>query len=150
MATLYCTTVIAIAAFLVLMLGMSLTAGTQGSFSQLAKLWRWLLLVALWSQVLLLPQMFDMTPHGWQWMPALGIFAIVVCGGASLYNKEDNMIHMIAAAVAFVCLVGWVMLVNSRCLMPLVVCAMAGRENPVWRIETGMVASVYTLMTIFS
>lgn len=142
------TTYIAIAAFLVLILGMALTAGTLGSFSKLAKQWRWLLLAALWSQVLLLPQMLDMTPQGWQWMPVLGIFAVAICGGASLFNKEDNLTHMIAAAVAFVCLVGWVMLLNSRCLMPLVVCIMAGRENPIWRIETGMVASVYTLMIL--
>lgn len=146
MASLSITTVIAIAAFLYLLFGMALAVGTQGSFSQLASELRWLLLVALWSQVLLLPQMLDMTPQGWQWMPVLGIFAVAVCGGASLFNKEDNLTHMIAAAVAFVCLVGWVMLINQRCLMPLIVCAVAGRENPIWRIETGMVASVYTVM----
>lgn len=148
MAALSITTVIAIAVFLVLLFSMAMTAGTQGSISKLAKHWRWLLLVALWSQVSLLPQMLDMTPQGWQWMPVLGIFAIAICGGASLFNKEDNLVHMIAAAVAFVCLVGWVMLINSRCLMPLVVCTLAGRENPIWRVETGMVASVYTLMIL--
>lgn len=148
MAAFSITTVIAIAVFLVLLFSMAMTAGTQGSISKLAGRWRWLLLVALWSQALLLPQMLDMTPQGWQWMPVLGIFAIAICGGASLFNKEDNLVHMIAAAVAFVCLVGWVMLINSRCLMPLVVCALAGRENPIWRIETGLVASVYTLMIL--
>ena len=148
MAAFSITTVMAIAVFLVLLFSMAMTVGTQGSISKLAKQWRWLLLVALWSQVLLLPQMLDMTPQGWQWMPVLGIFAVAICGGASLFNKEDNLVHMIAAAVAFVCLVGWVMLINSRCLMPLVVCALAGRENPIWRIETGMVASVYTLMIL--
>ena len=148
MAAFSITTVMAIAVFLVLLFSMAMTVGTQGSISKLAERWRWLLLVALWSQVLLLPQMLDMTPQGWQWMPVLGIFAIAICGGASLFNKEDNLVHMIAAAVAFVCLVGWVMLINSRCLMPLVVCALAGRENPIWRIETGLVASVYTLMIL--
>ena len=148
MDTFSITTVIAIALFLVMLLSMSITAGTQESISKLAKEWRWLLLFALWSQVLLLPQMLDMTPIGWQWMPFLGIFAIVICGGANLFAKEDNLTHMIAAAVAFVCLVGWVMLINSRCLMPFVVCVMAGREKPIWRIEAGLIASVYTLMIL--
>ena len=105
-------------------------------------------MAALWSQVLLLPQMLDMTPSGWQWMPCLGIFAIALCGGASLFNKEDNLTHMIAAAVAFVCLTGWVMLIHSRCLMPLVVCAMVGRDRPIWRVEVGLIASVYTVMIL--
>lgn len=148
MATLSITTVIAIAVFLVLLLGMAMTAGTQGSISQLAKRWRWLLFVALWSQVLLLPQMLDMTRDGWQWMPFLGIFAIAICGGANLFDKADKTVHMVAAGVAFACLVGWVMVINSRCLMPLIVCAMAGRENPIWRIEVGLVASVYTVMIL--
>ena len=148
MATLSITTIIAMALFLPLLLGMALTAGTQGSISQLAKHWRWLLLFTLWSQVLLLPQMLDMSPQGWLWLPVLGIFAIAICGGASLYNKEDNLTHMIAAAVAFVCLVGWIVSINSRCLMPLLVCAMSGREKPIWRIEVGLIASVYTLMIL--
>lgn len=148
MATLSITTVIAIVAFLVMLMGMAITAGTQGSISKLARQWQWLLLAALWSQVLLLPQMLDMTPAGWQWLPVLGIFAIALCGGANLFADEDRLVHMIAAAVAFVCLTSWVVLLNSRCLMPLVVCAMAGRERPIWRIEVGLVASVYTLMIL--
>lgn len=136
----------AIAVLLVLLLGMSVTAGTQPSISQLAREWRWVLLAALWSQVLLLPQMMEMTPSGWQWLAALGIFAIAVCGGANVLDKEDSLLHMVAAGVAFTCLTGWVMVINSRCLMPLVVCAMSGRENPIWRLETGLIASVYTLM----
>lgn len=127
-----------------------MTAGTQHSISALAGKWRWLLLVALWSQVLLLPQMLDMTASGWQWLPFLGIGGVVFCGGATIFEKTDKVVHMVAAAVAFVCLVGWVMMLNSRCLMPLVVCAMAGRERLVWRFEVGLVASVYTLMILYS
>lgn len=148
MATLSITTIIAMLAFLSLILYMALTAGTQGSISKLANQWRWLLMAALWSQVLLLPQMLEMAPDGWQWLPVLGIFAVAICGGASLFNKEDNLIHMIAAAVAFVCLSGFIVSINSRCLMPLIVCAMAGRERLVWRIEVGLIASVYTLMIL--
>lgn len=148
MATLSITTIIAMLAFLSLILYMALTAGTQGSISKLAKQWRWLLMAALWSQVLLLPQMLEMAPDGWQWLPVFGIFAVAICGGASLFNKEDNLIHMIAAAVAFVCLSGFIVSINSRCLMPLIVCTMAGRERLIWRIEVGLIASVYTLMIL--
>lgn len=150
MAAFSITTIIAIAAFLVLLLSMAMTAGTQHSISALADKWRWLLLAALWSQALLLPQMMEMTPSGWQWMPFLGIFGIAICGGATIFEKTDKRVHTIAAVVAFTFLTGWVMLINSRCLMPLVVCAMAGRERPIWRFEVGLVASVYTLMILYS
>lgn len=140
--------IIGIAICLVLLMSMVITAGTQDSISQLAKQWRWLLLIALWSQVLILPQMLDMTPQNWEWMPFLGIFAISICGGASLFKKEDNLTHMIAAAIAFVCLAGWVMCINSKFLMPLVVCAFCGKEKIIWRVETGLIASVYTTLLI--
>lgn len=64
MATL---TYISIFIFVVLLCAMSLTAGTQPSFSALASKWRWLLLVTLWSQLLLLPPMLEVTPEPWNW-----------------------------------------------------------------------------------
>ena len=140
--------IIGMAVLLVLMLSMSVTAGTQYSISQLARQWRWLLLAALLSQVMILPKMIDLIATGWQWMPFLGIFAIVVCGAASVVDKADNLVHMIAAAVAFVCLFGWVAMVNHKCLMPFVVCAMCGRERFVWRCEVGLIASVYMALLL--
>lgn len=140
--------VIAIAVFLCLMISMSFTSGTQGSISQLAKQWKWLLLVALWSQVLLLPKMLDMTPQGWQALPFFGIGGVAFCGCASITDKVSELVHMIAAAVAFTALTGWVMLIDSHCLMPLVVCALCGRERPIWRFEIGLIASVYTVLIL--
>ena len=55
--------IIAMAVFTILIFSMSMTVGTKGSISALAKDWRWLLLATLWSQILLLPQMLEMTPH---------------------------------------------------------------------------------------
>lgn len=141
-------TIIAIAIFLVLMLGMSLTAGTQASISQLAYRWKWLLLVALWSQALLLPQMLDITPHNWQWLPFFGIGGVIFCGHASITDKVSELVHIIAAAVAFTALIGWVMLMNNHYLLPLVICAMCGRERLIWRVEVGLVTSVYLTLIL--
>ena len=143
------TTYIAMFVFLVLLLAMALTAGTKNSISALAERWRWLLLVALWSQCLLLPQMFDITKDGWQWLPFIGIGAVVFCGGATIFtHKLDWWTHIISAAVAFTALIGWVMVMDSRCLLPLVVCACAGRERIIWRCEIGLVASVYMVLLL--
>lgn len=129
--------------FVVLLAGMSWTTGTQRSISALSKRWRWLLLVALWSQVMLLPAMLSVTPSRWQWLAAMGIGAIVITGAADVWNKTDERVHIIAAVSAFTLLTGWVMVVNSVCLLPLIVCIAAGRDNWQWRVEIGLIISVY-------
>ncbi len=134
---------IAMITFVILLAGMSLTTGTQRSISALSKRWRWLLLVALWSQVMLLPAMLSVTPSRWQWLAAMGIGAIVFAGAADVWNKTDERVHIIAAVMAFTLLTGWVMVVNSVCLLPLIVCIAAGRDNWQWRVEVGLVISVY-------
>ena len=134
--------------FVVLLWSMALTTGTQKSISALAYKWRWLLLVALWSQALLLPQMFTITPDNWKWLAAIGVFAVCVCGGASITDKADEWVHIIAAVIAFTTLTGWVMVVNDRCLLPLIVCIAAGRENWKWRVEVGLVISVYMVLLL--
>lgn len=140
--------IIGITTFIILLFSMSITAGTQHSISSLAKEWRWLLLVALWSQVLLLPPMMELTPELWKWLPFVGVIGIVGCGGASIFNKEDELVHMICAAIAFVGFTGWVMLMNSLCLLPIVVCMAAGREHFKWRIEVGLIISVYQTLLL--
>ena len=134
---------IAMITFVILLAGMSLTTGTQRSISALSKRWRWLLLVALWSQVMLLPAMLSVTPPRWQWLAAMGIGAIVFTGAADVWNKTDERVHIIAAVLAFTLLTGWVLAVNSACLLPLIVCIAAGRDNWQWRVEIGLVISVY-------
>ena len=135
-------------AFVVLLAGMAWTAGTQRSISSLSKRWRWLLLAALWSQVLILPAMLSVTPTAWQWLAALGVGAIVFTGAADVYDKTDEWVHIVAAVVAFTLLMGWVMVVNSVCLLPLIVCIAAGRENWQWRVEIGLIISVYMALVI--
>ena len=145
-------TIIAIAIFIVLLFSMSMTAGTKSSISQLAEQWRWLLLVALWSQILLLPYMLTITPTNWRWMTFIGMGGVVTCGGASIFNKEDELIHMIAAAITFLCFTGWVILMNNYCLMALIMCLAAGRDKFKWRLEVGLITSVYLtlILNIFS
>lgn len=101
------------------------------------------MLAALWSQVLILPAMLSVTPTAWQWLAALGVGAIVFTGAADVYDKSDEWVHIIAAVSAFTLLTGWVMVVNSVCLLPLIVCIAAGRDNWQWRVEVGLVISVY-------
>lgn len=136
-------TFIGIFAFVVLLASMSWTAGTQHSISALSKRWRWLLLAALWSQVLLLPAMIEVTPDKWRWLAALGIAGVVFAGAANVWDKADYWVHIIAAVVAFALMTGWVMVVDSVCLLPLIVCIAAGRENWQWRVEVGLIISVY-------
>lgn len=140
--------ILGMAIFIVLLFSMSMTAGTKSSISQLAEQWRWLLLAALWSQVLLLPQMLSITPEAWKWTTFVGMGGIVICGGASVLEKEDELIHMIAAAITFVCFVGWVMLMNNYCLIALIMCIAAGRENFKWRLEVGLIISVYLTLIL--
>lgn len=142
--------IIGMAVFAVLLLGMSLTAGTQSSISQLAKTWRWLLLAALWSQAMLLPRMMDITPDGWQWLALFGIGGVALCGGAAVTDKVDYWVHAVAAVVAFVCLSVWVIAIDWRLMLPLAVCVCAGRDRLVWRAEIGLVISVYLTILINS
>lgn len=141
--------IIGMTIFTVLLFAMSFTAGTKSSISQLAGQWRWLLLVALWSQVLLLPYMLNITPEQWKWLTFVGISGIVICGGANVLNKEDELIHMIAAAVTFVCFTGWVMLMNNYCLLALIICLAAGRDKFKWRLEIGLIISVYLTLILY-
>lgn len=108
------------------------------------------MLGALWSQVLLLPQLLEITPEGWKWMPALGIFCIIVCGGASVFDEADRLVHIIVAVLGFVCLTGCVMSIDGKLLLPLIVCLSAGRDRIVWRAEVGLIISVYLTLILQS
>ena len=141
-------TLLGITIFIVLLFSMSMTSGTKASLSALAEQWRWLLLVALWSQILLLPQIITITPEPWKWLGFIGMAGIIVCGGANVLQKEDELVHMIAAAVAFVCFTGWVMLMNNYCLLAMIVCIAAGRDKFKWRLEIGLIISVYLTLIL--
>lgn len=140
--------VLGITIFGTLLFCMSVTVGTKPSISALAEQWRWLLLVALWSQVLLLPQMITITVEPWKFLPFIGISGVIICGGASILNKEDELVHMIAAAVTFTAFFAWVMVTNSCCLLATVMCIMAGRQNLKWRAEVGLITSVYLVLIL--
>ena len=141
-------TLIGMTVFTVLLSFMSMTAGTQVSMSALAGKWRWLFLVALWSQVLILPQMLVITPETWKFITAIGIAMLVFCGGANIFDKTDEMVHIISAIVASVCFSIWVAVINPICFLPLVMCVAAGKDKWKWRVETGLIASVYMTLLL--
>lgn len=129
--------------FVTLLASMSWTAGTQKSLSALAGTWRWLLLVAIWSQAALLPVMIDMTPEPWRVLAFLGVGCLMFTGATNVLDKNDCLFHTITAVAGFTFLVGWLMVVNDKCLLPAIVCIAAGRENWKWRVEVGLIISVY-------
>jgi len=134
--------------FLVLMLFMSITSGTKQSISAYADKWRWLLLVALWSQILILPQMITITASCWQFLCFIGIGMIIFCGGASIFETSDMTFHMVCAVFAFLLLSAWLIVINPYMLLPLIICACIGRENWILRLETGLIISVYTALLL--
>lgn len=141
-------TLIGMAVFAILMLYMTFAAGTQPSISALAGKFKWLLLAALLSQIMLLPQMIEVTPNNWQWMPFLGIGLIVFCGCSNVLDKSEALFHMICAVVAFILMTGWVILMNHYCLFPLLLCLCLGRENLKWRAEVGLIIGVYMTLLL--
>ena len=134
--------------FTSLLLYMSLKCGTQKSISALAGNFRWVLLLALWSQILLAPQLFTMTPENWKWLVFFGMAGIITCGGANVLDKTDELVHIISAIVSFVCLFVLVILINPICLVPLALCLAGGKENLKWRSEIGLISSVYLMLLL--
>ena len=139
---------IAISIFSILLLYMSLKYGTQTSISQLAKGSWLILLVALCSQCLLVYPMIELTPAGLQWIPFVGCSAIVLTGLTNVLNKEDELVHIIAAFIAFVLFFIWVCLLKPVCLLPLIICSIAGKTNIKWRVEIGLIISVYMTLLL--
>lgn len=127
---------------------MSIVSGTKVSLSALAEEHKVLLLFALWSQVLLLPQMLQITPESYKWISFIGMGGIIICGGASIINKEDELIHMISAIVTFICFTLWVILLKTYFLLPVILCLAGGKDKFKWRLEIGLITSVY--LTIIS
>ena len=141
-------TIAAIIIFSVSLFYMSLKCGTQESISQLAAKYRWLLLITLLSQMLLLPQMFYITPENLKWVAFLGVGGIVICGSANVLDKADETVHVVAAIATFVLFSLWVLLVNRICILPTIICALAGKEKWKWRTEIGLIISVYMTLLL--
>ena len=127
---------------------MSIVSGTKVSLSALAEEHKVLLLFALWSQVLLLPQMLQITQESYKWISFIGMGGIIICGGASIINKEDELIHMISAIVTFICFTLWVILLKAYFILPVILCLAGGKDKFKWRLEIGLITSVY--LTIIS
>lgn len=143
---------ISIAIFTLALFIMSSMSGIKNSISALSQDQKWLLLLAMWSQLLMLPKMLEMTQEVWQWLPFLGMGGVAICGITNVLDKNEERIHMIAAIVSFICFVGWVLLINKYCLIALILCAVAGKEHLKWRAEVGLIISVYLtlILDIFS
>lgn len=129
--------------FSILLFVMSNKQGTQISISQLAKQQWILLLIAIISQLVLLYPMIEFTPLNLQWIPFIGCGSMLITGATNIFNKEDELIHVIFAIIAFLSLSTWVFILNIKCLLPLLICLVAGKQNIKWRLEVGLIISVY-------
>lgn len=139
---------IAIIVFSSLLAFMTYKSGTQESISALAGNHRWTLLIALWSQIILLPLMLNVTPQSWQFIPFIGMGCIMICGGANVLQKEDEAIHVICAIISFICFLIWILLINYLCIVPVIICLIAGKDKLKWRIEIGLIISVYLVLLL--
>lgn len=137
---------LAIFIFTSLLFYMSVKSGTQTSISQLAKNHWIILLIALCSQCLLLYPVIELTPIGLQWLPFIGCFSIIITGITNVFKKEDEVVHMIAALISFITFTIWILLLNPIYILPLIICIAAGKKNIKWRIEVGLIISVYMIL----
>ena len=138
--------IIAMIIFIVLLSFMTFKAGVQPSISALVQHYKWLLLIALWSQALLLPYMLDITPDLLKVLVFLGMGGIVGCGITDIKDKSDEVLHMVFAIIAFISLFSWVILMDLVALIPFIVCAGLGKDNIKWRAEIGLISSVYLII----
>lgn len=122
--------------------------GTQSSISQLAKYNWYVLMIALCSQCLLIVPILELSSSAIQFIPFIGCFGIILTGITNVLNKEDSLIHSIAAIVSFICFLVWVSIINFKCLLPLLICGMVGRENLKFRLELGLIISVYITLLL--
>jgi hypothetical protein len=55
---------------------------------------------------------------------------------------------MISAILSFILFTIWVLLINPKCILPLIICTVAGKENIKWRLEIGLIISVYMTLIL--
>uniref|UniRef100_UPI00257BD8FB hypothetical protein n=1 Tax=Lachnospira sp. TaxID=2049031 RepID=UPI00257BD8FB len=100
-------------------------------------------------QCLLLYPMLELTPVLFKWIPFIGCGSMLFTGITNILNKEDETIHMICAILSFILFSSWILLLKPICILPMIICGIAGKENLKWRLEIGLIISVYmTLLLI--
>lgn len=129
--------------FILLLSLMVNNVGDKVSISALTENYKYLIIVAFLSQILLLPQMLSITPDCWRVIPFLGVGGIIFCGITNVLDKNEELVHMIAAITAFICLTVWVLLINKFCLLGLIICLISWKDNIKWKAEIGLIISVY-------
>lgn len=136
---------IALSIFIGFLTWASLSVGTQKSLSALTEVWkRWPFMIALWSQVILLPGMMELVGENYQWMVFLGTFGIILTGAAPITNSFDTRVHIFGACLAAIFFSLWVILIDWRFLIPTLLCIVGGGKNTIqWRSEIGLIGSVY-------
>jgi membrane protein YqaA with SNARE-associated domain len=72
----------------------------------------------------------------------------MICGGANVLQKEDEAIHVICAIISFICFLIWILLINYLCIVPVIICLIAGKDKLKWRIEIGLIISVYLVLLL--
>jgi len=97
---------------------------------------------------MILPQAVTLTPEPYKIIPFLGIMGILICGGANVLNKNDELIHIVAAIITFVSFTIWVLIINKLYLFILILCLCAGKDRIKWRTEIGLIIAVYLILLL--
>ena len=139
---------IGIVIFTILLFIMVNKVGNKVSLSALTENYKYLVALAFLSQTLLLPQMITITPEYWKVLPFFGVAGIIFCGITNVLDKNEELVHMIAAVTSFICLTAWVILINKFCILPLIMCLISWKDNIKWKAEIGLIISVYLTLIL--
>ena len=125
--------------------------GTRNSLSRLAIDWnKWLFMLYIWTQtVLIVPGMFDVTSHNFQWIVFFIAAGLAITGGAAIDNKDDLKYHCAGAVVSCLFTIMWLALINPVMLfVPLIAVVSAGYDRIQWCGEIGLIVAIYIQLLI--
>jgi hypothetical protein len=56
--------------------------------------------------------MIEITPVMWKFLPFIGCSSIIFTGITNIFNKEDEVVHIISAIIAFISFTLWVFIIK--------------------------------------
>ena len=127
-------------------------AGGQESLSAMARAWKkWPFMLTMVIQGFCLPSlMIGMTGETCMFLPFFMSLGILLVGATPLMKESlEERVHYLGAFLSGIAGAVWVGLNNWILLLPALICILAGgKENLKWRIEIGLIISVYLVLCL--